>query len=704
MDGEESIENVDVHLEEDDWQVTDDTPWYLRGPKVFKVPSLPFSDGDVSTDTDAPTRNLAKYQLRQGPSMVNLGPDYWQIRKLMKFMKAGDESTTVVSLACLADYDLMKPENQYAIVDTGGIEILINTLGVQSIKCIVGALRTIKELIKNKNLAITLINMGILCELIALLCHSESDIIILTVQIIDVFAEQRKTRTIIRKLDGIPMLMEMVDIDQKILFNRRDRCPKHKRLCLEIAITSVHVLTQLSKSRKVRSVLYENGILKVLKGLLTAKEEELRISGLKMITNCASLPEFRKSFEIDKTLKTVLNHWKDPEREELVLRIIFKCSVSKIGRNQVVEFGALERLVNLVKSPASLSNPKTFKYAVGCVYRLGVHPGVRDKLNSYQLIPTLIRLLSYEKESVLIYITGILSFMTSYPSNWKLVKDSGGLEPLMHMLQYKAESKLMSNVARIIGDIAHDPSIMKEMTNMEVLRLLWSLLNSKSPRVQEQAARALVPVIKQTPDAGEEIRNLSGALDIIMGLLDSDDLGVVAGGCETLAKVAMNPENLGILTQMGIVPKICELVNVQSDVLRESLGVVIAGVASDPKDSFELGRLGCIKPLVQFLGSSNIQVVISAAYALWKLSYDPINCISLHQAGVVPFLIQCVKSENKSLQEAAGGCLYNIRNLAHDTEEMKCFTLQDRARTMSEFKARESVFIPRPAYPDDVEY
>lgn len=61
-------------------------------------------------------------------------------------------------------------------------------------------------------------------------------------------------------------------------------------------------------------------------------------------------------------------------------------------------------------------------------------------------------------------------------------------------------------------------------------------------------------------DSGEEVRNLSGSMDLLIKLLDSKDDMVKSSSCEALAKVSKDPENLNILMEMNIVQKINQLI------------------------------------------------------------------------------------------------------------------------------------------------
>lgn len=59
----------------------------------------------------------------------------------MFVLQAGNQTATIVSLACLKDHDLTTEVNQLAIKDIGGLEVLINLLETDELKCKVGSVK-----------------------------------------------------------------------------------------------------------------------------------------------------------------------------------------------------------------------------------------------------------------------------------------------------------------------------------------------------------------------------------------------------------------------------------------------------------------------------------------------------------------------------------------------------------------------------------
>lgn len=213
---------------------------------------------------------------------------------------------------------------------------------------------------------------------------------------------------------------------------------------------------------------------------------------------------------------------------------------------------------------------------------------------------------------------------------------------------------------------------MAIIEELDGVRLIWSLLKNPSPAVQANAAWALVPCIKNAKDSSELVRSFVGGLELIVSLLKSSDKHVLAAVCAALSMIAQDKENLAVITDHGFIPMLVGLVTTKDEQLRENLAQAIAYSCSWGQNCKELGRLGAITPLVGYMAESKSpRVLRTAALALFHLSKNAFNCITMHESGVTKFLLKAVASEDEQLQEAAAGCLANIRRFALETDTMK---------------------------------
>lgn len=72
------------------------------------------------------------------------------------------------------------------------------------------------------------------------------------------------------------------------------------------------------------------------------------------------------------------------------------------------------------------------------------------------------------------------------------------------------------------------------------------------------------------------VRCFVGGLELIVTLLKSSDNHVLSSVCAAISEVAQDRENLGIITDHGVVPMLVNLVNTEDEVLREHLASAIA--------------------------------------------------------------------------------------------------------------------------------
>lgn len=60
------------------------------------------------------------------------------------------------------------------------------------------------------------------------------------------------------------------------------------------------------------------------------------------------------------------------------------------------------------------------------------------------------------------------------------------------------------------------------------------------------------------------MRSFVGGLELIVGLLKSPDREVLASVCAAIAKIAKDEENLGVITDHGVVPLLANLTDAVS--------------------------------------------------------------------------------------------------------------------------------------------
>ncbi|GAA6085579.1 outer dynein arm-docking complex subunit 2 isoform X1 [Tachysurus ichikawai] len=131
------------------------------------------------------------------------------------------------------------------------------------------------------------------------------------------------------------------------------------------------------------------------------------------------------------------------------------------------------------------------------------------------------------------------------------------------------------------------------------------------------------------------VRSFVGGLELIVNLLKSQNMEVLASVCAAISKIAKDEENLAVITDHGVVAMLSNLTNTTDNKLRRYLSEAIARCCMWGSNRVAFGEAGAVAPLVRYLCSKDHEVHQATAQALYQLSRDPNNCITMHQSGVV---------------------------------------------------------------------
>lgn len=168
------------------------------------------SDSDESTDVMSSSEDEDRW--KEGTKHTEVSADYWTIQKLVKYMKAGNQTATIVALCCLKEYDLTTQMNQLAIQDIGGLEVLVNLLESNDFKCRLGALSVLSEISLNLDIRKTIVDLGGIPLLVRILSEPAGDLKVMAAETLANVAKVRLARKLVRRCGGIPRLVDLLDI------------------------------------------------------------------------------------------------------------------------------------------------------------------------------------------------------------------------------------------------------------------------------------------------------------------------------------------------------------------------------------------------------------------------------------------------------------------------------------------------------------
>lgn len=197
------------------------TPKTPKGCGVPMVGSCPTdaltktvkSDGNESDSPEVISSSDEEDRWKEVARHITEVPvEYYNIQKLMKYIKSGNPTTTTVSLCCLKDYDLTTQINQLAIVDIGGLEVLVNLLECNDLKCRLGALHVLADISLNIDIRRTIVDLNGIQLMVQCLCEPAFDLKIIAAENIANVARVRLARKHVRRFGGIPRLVDLLDV------------------------------------------------------------------------------------------------------------------------------------------------------------------------------------------------------------------------------------------------------------------------------------------------------------------------------------------------------------------------------------------------------------------------------------------------------------------------------------------------------------
>ncbi|XP_015586959.1 armadillo repeat-containing protein gudu isoform X2 [Cephus cinctus] len=626
------------------------------------------SDDEPESESDDESRFI-KEDLPEVPS------EFWHMQKLIKYMKAGNQTATIVSLCLLKDYELTSRIIQRAIHEMGGLEILVNLLETQDIKCQHGSLAVLLQITTSSEMRRYVINLGIIMPLIQMMKHPARDLQVLAAETMANIAKMRKARKQIRLRGGIPLILDVMDVPDVILQRSLEDLNEVERELVAVAVGCAKVMDSLSSSPKIKEELRRHGVVFLMARFLRSQHTHLIIPMMGSVQQCADLKAFRLAFEQMGIITDIVRHLQneDVKLKENCALAIFKCAPNKVTRDMVREAGGLDPLCKLAQSEEVRENKRLLAAVTGAIWKCAMSPENITRFNQNNLVASLIPLLQEnEDEDVLTNVVGTLAECCQDPTNRDVLRINNGL-PMMIRLLSATYEPLLENLPLVFKECAENEQCMDIINDSDHIqdgvRLIWSLLKHPSNIIKRNTCLALVPCIKYAKDSPEMVRAFVGGLELTVSLLDSDDTEVLSAVCATIAEIAKDPENLGILTDHGVVKMLAGLVQTEDDNLRANLALAIAHCCEWDRNNYEFGRLNAVAPLVNYMISKNKDVLKGACIAFYHFSKEPLNCVTMHTCGVVKHVLRLVSSDDPDVQMAAATTTRNIRKLALTAEK-----------------------------------
>lgn len=598
---------------------------------------------------------------------------YWALQKLIKYVKAGNAIATNLCLCCIRGYDLSEQVNQKAIHSVGGLEVLVNLLDSNYLRCRLGALHILNAITANLDVRRYVIDLNAIKLLARLLNEPASDIKSLAALVLSNLAMVRLARKISRVEGTIQPLVAMMDCNQSALKNKRSAPSQNESDEFEECAASSRAMSVLLLSKRNILLAEKCGIMSVVKKLLQFSDAELNISVLRICQVMSCRREFQTAIETEKMIPSILLLLRDPDDQikTEACETIHKCAVELKTAQLVYEHKGIPALLQIILDKTKWEDGKLLKAAMGALRNCSMLEEVASQLDEKAFLPIAMEVLNYtfsRSDNTTAHSCGVIARLLRIPKNIPVFCSSDQFATVVDLLNFSNEY-LLESASTVLKECSKVHQFAKKLDELDGTRLLWSLLCNKKPEVKANASWALCEYVLQDTGSPEVIRSFVNGLELLTHLLKVSKSNLeLAATCALIAEVAKDSYNLAILTDYQVIPLLAQLVTTADDLLQEYVASAIASCCSHGRNTQQLGELRTVAPIVRFLAGTNKRVQRTAAMALEQLSADPLNCVTMHQCGVVAFLIESIESDNKDLQNAAAKCLQNVRSLSLEAE------------------------------------
>ncbi|NXN96792.1 ARMC4 protein, partial [Rhinopomastus cyanomelas] len=592
--------------------------------------------------------------------------EYWGIKKLAKYLKRGDPTATVIALCSMRDFNLAQETCQMAIRNTGCLEVLINLLDTEEMKCQMGSLKILKEMSQSALIRRAIVDLGGLQIMLTILDSPDKDLKCLAAETIASIAGFKRARRTVRLHGGIKKLVRR-PLSYACFLGSTNLKP-YQAKDTETARCGALALWSCSKSTKNKEAIRKAGGIPLLARWLKCANVDILIPVVGTLQECASEPSYRLAIRTEGMIENLVKNLSS-ENEELQMHCasaIFKCAEDKETRDLVRQHGGLRPLSVLL---GNTENKQLLAAVTGAIWKCALSRENVLKFGEYKVVEALVGLLTTDQPGeVLVNVVGALGECCQEQINRTIIRKCDGI-PLLVQLLTGTDRALLVNVAKAVGACATEPESVTIIDRLDGICLIWSLLKNPNPDVQASAAWALCPCIENSKDAGELVYSFIDGLQLIVNLLKSKNQEVLASVCAAITNIAKDEETLAVITDLGVVPQLSKLTKTSNNKLRLHLAEAICQCCMWGSNRVTFGESKAVVPLVHYLKSKDPSVCRAAAQALYQLSQDPNNCIAMHENGVVKLLLAMVGSTDEALQEAAAGCIANIRRLVLATEK-----------------------------------
>ncbi|XP_069185977.1 outer dynein arm-docking complex subunit 2 isoform X1 [Procambarus clarkii] len=583
---------------------------------------------------------------------AELSSDYWQIQKMVKYLKVGNATCTTIALVGLKDCGLHQEVCQVALKVVGGLEVLLNILRTSNLRCNVGALQVLEGACSYMSTRAAVYKLGGLQVLQGLVGHCQVEVRGLAASVLAQVCALSAARSTLIRDGGVATLVSLLRVEVSALNTDTE---------LAIAVEgAARALWACSVSRNGRAALLRAGGLELVGGLLAVSRPTLLVPVVGVIHQCIAEAVFRERVEAAGYTSALVKllHSPSPQLQVLATKALARCSVLEATSARLVREGGLEVLVNLLNREAQpyvdalVEKDPTFAKDAGL---LGETPGV-PRSRKQSMMPD---------GGGSMAGVGQASGTTNGDGAGGAEGDGVGRPDAHHPSagggQKVGDSELLEAVSEAIWHVSLLPEHVAAVKDLNAVPVLVALLHHNDEKVLTNVVGALGEVAGD-PDCCLTLLGGGGVTTLIQLLRRTSDK-LLLNVTRALGSCAAEDEALtALLQQDGLRLLWSHLKNPNCRVQASAANAICTCLQQESEGLAEVVRslVGGIELLVSLLESESESVLSSVCAAIARIARDPQNLAIMTDYGAVTSLSRLAVRENNSLRpylaEAIAAC------------------------------------------------
>ncbi|XP_077953101.1 outer dynein arm-docking complex subunit 2 isoform X3 [Gasterosteus aculeatus] len=532
---------------------------------------------DTFSESSSESEEEEEQSERRPESDTDLPSEYWQIQKLVKYLKVGDQTATVLTLCAIMDFNLMQETCQLAIRDVGGLEVLINLLDTDEVQCKVKLLDCVPNLAN-------------------LTAEQEKDVEVARCGTLALWSCSKSTnnKEAIRKAGGVFMLGRLL------------KSP-HENMLIPV----VGTLQECASEEKYRIAIQTEGMIKDLVKNLSRDNDELQMHCANAIFKCAQDKQTRYLVRQYKGLQPLVSLLSKAHNKQLLAAAtgaIWKCSISVENVTKFQEYKALETLLRLLTDQPE----EVLVNVVGAVGEFAQIPDNKATIRNCGGIRSLVNLLTGTNQALLVNVTKAVGACATDMDNMIIIDKLDGVRLVWSLLKNPC-ADVQSSAAWALCQCIENAKDAGEMVRSLVggLELIVNLLKSTNNKVLASICAAIAKIARNEENLA--VLTDHGVVQLLTKLTNTTDDRLRRHLAEAVGHCCMWGSNRASFGDAGAVAPLVHYLKSKDKAVHKTTAMALYQLSRDPNNCITMHDRGVVKPLIYHMGSDDEMLLEAAA-------------------------------------------------------------------------------------------